>query len=390
MNGDHLKYARVYLKFYLEVIRPFALNLSTSWLWTDDTELIVSSPALTYSICAFTSAFKNGGEDGLHSLALPPPTASKSEEPLWPVPEWFILNARAISLVRQHIAKNGISDVPVQKPELHTMLFLMRLQVFLGDRDAALLHLNAINGATEHAKILPDLHVDMAMWKINLMTAFKHRSALKLQPYTRVSNPAAQPSLLDIEELQVQTQERRRLRAHILNRTVVWQGIEQSRAMSGKASLVEDFLIIDAGYESLPAGVQTVMVDCLITARHVLGNIRYINSDSKAEKIRKDISELRRLYAALVQHKEAAQFWRRAPRNMFYMAFAGAYAASAMPEFRTWFIHHLCAGVNLGKSKNPQAAIMSILDMFVNPESLNDDIMGVVWNAIKSEVASTR
>lgn len=195
---------REHVQFYLEVIRPFALSLSKSWLWIDDSALILSSPALTLSICAFTSAFRTLLQNGLHSLVLPPEPA-EGRKPLWPVPEYFVLRAQTISLLRQHLATNtsNAAGRPFKRAELHAMMFVMRLEILLGNKEAALLHLNAITSATQDAAILPDLHIDIAMWKTNLVVAYKYRSALVRRQYARSENPAVQQSFIDIDELKV-------------------------------------------------------------------------------------------------------------------------------------------------------------------------------------------
>lgn len=193
-----------HLQFYLGTIRPYAMSLNNHWLWVDDVELIRTSPTLIRAICAYTSAFRSAIDNGLHSLVLPPGRA-EGRASLWPEPEFFPLLSETISLLNQHLTNNlnNAAGRPFGRAELHAMMFVMRLEILLGNQEAALLHLNAIKSATQDAAILPDLHIDVAMWKINLATAYKYRSALERRQYTRAENPAEQQPFVEINELKV-------------------------------------------------------------------------------------------------------------------------------------------------------------------------------------------
>lgn len=192
------------IQFYLGTIRPFAMSLNKSWLWINDAEAILASPTLTRAICAYTSAFRNLVQNGLHSLVLPPESAEDSD-PLWPVPDYFVPRAQTISLLHQHLATNRVNAAtrPFGRAELHAMMFVMRLEILLGNQEAAILHLNAIKSATQDAAVLPDLHIDIAMWKINLAAAYKYQAALVRRQYARAENPLEQKSFIEINELQV-------------------------------------------------------------------------------------------------------------------------------------------------------------------------------------------
>lgn len=116
------------ISFYLRIIQPFALTISTEWTWIDDENMIRNSHALKMSICAFAAAFRTGVETGTYALALPP-LSEDGGPTLWPVPEWFQLHTEAISYLRQDFARYESSNACFGEAEVYAVLFLMRLQV---------------------------------------------------------------------------------------------------------------------------------------------------------------------------------------------------------------------------------------------------------------------
>ena len=383
-NEDHGRSITTLLQFYFEVIRPFALSISRAWIWADEQSLVLSSPALTYAICALSSAFSRAAQHGLHSLVLPPEPA-EGQEPLWPVPEWFVFQTQSISLLRRHLANTTDSQRPIQKAELHAMLFLMRLEVFLGDREAALLHLNAIKMATQDAAILPDLNIDMAMWKINLMIAFTNQSTLVMRPYVRAEDPARQTSLLGMDYSQVVNPiQRRRMLAHGLNRTILWrpdspQTIDPATDPPG---LVEDFMANDTGIYQLSFDTQQELKICLQICRFLLCYLRYINADTTREDIRTLVLDLQRRLTNLTRGRIAAQLWRSAPRSMFYIAFTGAFASRECDSRRNWFAQQINQRVAPGATDSFDD-LKNILSMYLDPNTVYEPLLREVWDLIR-------
>lgn len=380
VHGRPLKHL---LQFYVDVIRPFALSVSRSWLWADDLRFVVSSPALTYAICAYASAFQTSAERGMHSLVLPP-DAGDQQRPLWPIPEWFTFQAQAISLIRRRLADTTDTDRPIQKAELHAMLFLMRLQVLLGDRDAALLHLNAIKKATENAAILPDLHLDIAMWKVNLMVAFTNQSCISMRPYISSDDPAKQMPLLDIDRSKIQDPtQRRRLCAHVINRSIIWRP-QPPQELDPQEDLLEDFLTIDPYYNSLDGQTQENLKICLQISRYLCAYLRFLNADTSLDNIGRPVAELRRHISALLLRDPDHNLWQRVPRLMFYVMFTGAYVSGSSNSERAWFARQIGEHFSCNKP-NAYDDMKVILSMFLDPATVHETLLRQVWEDILAQ-----
>ena len=368
------------LRFYFDVIRPFALSISRSWIWAEDLPLVVSSPALTYAICAYTSAFYTGAERGMHSLVLPP-AENDQQRTLWPIPDWFTFQAQAISLLRQHLAATTDSDRPIQKAELHAMLFLMRLQVLIGDRDAALLHLSAIKKATEQAAILPDLHLDISMWKINLVIAFTNKSSISMRPFIHSEDPAKQDALLGVDESNNEDPVRkRRLHAHVINRSIVWRP-ESPQELDPDEKLLEDFLLVDRYYNNLNDHIQEQLKICLQISRYLSAYTRYINADTLLDHVKRLVADLHSHISTLLQADRSHTLWQQIPRLMFYIMFTGALAGDNSDNGRAWFAkqigqHFLCSMPNAFED------MMKILSMFLDPSTVHQTLLVQVWESI--------
>lgn len=377
---NHGKSVKHLLDFYFDVIPPFAVSISRLWLWANDPSLVVSSPALMYAICSYASAFQTGAERGMHSLVLPP-EATDQQTPLWPIPEWFTLQAQAISFLRRHLAATTDSDRLIQKAELHAMLFLMRLQVLLGDRNAAMLHLYAIKKATDKAAILPDLHLDVAMWKVNLMLASTNQSSIRMRQYIHSEDPARQGVLLDIDASNILDHvHRRRLCAHVINREIIWRR-EPPQELGPQEDLLEDLLAVDHHYGSLNEQVQEKLKTCLQISRYVSAYLRFLNADTSLGHVRQLVADLRRHVLIVLQRDQPQTLWRRVPRLMFYIMFIGVFASRASSHERAWFSRQI--GKHFSSNKlNAFKGMKNILSMFLDPSTVHETLLRQVWEDI--------
>lgn len=378
------------LSLYSQTIRPFARSVSSNWIWIDDISLIQGSPALTYALCAFASAFQQGVRHGLQCLALPP-AVTEDETPLWYTPPWFAFQAQAISLLRRHLADVGDSDRVIQKAELHAILFLMRLSVMLGDRRTALLHLEAIKKATQNAAILPDLHVDISMWKVNFILAFRHQSSITVQPYVRSDNPSLQAPFIDFDPLKVSSStEWQKLNAITLDRTLLWRTQEPQIIDLGQDYLVDDFLEADSNVDILGDNVHQHVKVCLKISRYLLAYLRYNNADTSSDRIRAFTARLRSSLSSLQQ---TDGLWRHIPRLMLYICYAGSFASLGQPGDRNYFVRLLYTGLssigdmttNLSRERTINAA-KELLANFIDPRTTNASLTQEIWY----EVAAAR
>lgn len=342
-NAARGRTIRRLLAYYFAVIRPFALTISQAWIWVNDLSFVLSSPALTYAICAYSSAFQVSAEDDLHKLVLPPNDADNQS--LWPIPEWFTFQAQSISLLRRHLAYTTTeSQRPIQKAELHAMLFIMRLYILIGDRQSTLLHLDAINSATKDATIMPDLHIDMAMWKLNLPVTYKHRSQIRTRPYIRAKDPSHQSPIQDIDtSTMTDEDERSRARAYVLNRKIIWRpNIPQEiDPDDGPYGLVYDFLQNEPKLQTFGDVTKQEVTICLQISRYLSAYLRYVNADTSQERIRQLLLDLQHRLLRLNQDSRSANLRRALPQPLLYVAFVGIFASRGFEDDLQWFMQHL-------------------------------------------------
>lgn len=385
-DDDHTTSSKVQslLQTYFQSLRPSVFSISKGWVWVEDTSLVLSSPALTYAICAFTSAFTTGSQRGLDKLCLPP-EAPENQEPLWPMPEWFRLQAQAISLLRQHLAVTSDPERPIQKGELHAILFLMRLHVMLGNQDAALIHMQAIHNATANAAILPDLGIDVAMWRVNFVLALAHPQAIRKRPSVPGADHVQQEPFLDIDLLKIRdAAERTRVRNLLVDRTILWRSESPQTVPFTDESLVQDHLAIDEGYHRLPADDAQQVRCCLLTCRYLLAYLRYIDADTTLGCVRLLVPDLRTRLSSLLEQDKIAILWRRLPRVMFYMLFAGAFASRGMHQDRTWFVSQLCMGMSLSIFTSYED-VKTILELFLSLDTVCEVMLLEVWEDVLAQ-----
>lgn len=261
------------------------------------------------------------------------------------------------------------------------MLFLMRLQVLLGDRASALPHLDAIKKATENAAILPDLHLDIALWKINLPVAFANQSSILIRPYMRSEDPARQEALLDIDRSKVQDSTQwRRLHAHVINRSIVWRP-EPPQELNTHADFLVDFLTIDPYYNDLDEETQKELRICLQISRYLSTYLRYINADTWLEHIRQFVADLQRHILLLLQQHQPQTIWRRVPHLMFYIMFTGAFATRHSNHERACFTRQIREHFSCSKLTAFED-MKAILSMFLDPSTVHESVLRQVWEDI--------
>lgn len=364
------------IQFYLDVIRPFALTITRSWLWVEDVFLIDSSPALSSAVCAFTSAFRSITCTGRKAVALPPSSASGL---LWPVPEWFTHHAQAISLLRENLETITASEKPIYKAELHAMLFLMRLQILLGDHDVAMLHFHAIRQATQHATIVPDLQIDLAMWKIDMAMIYQNPAHVAQQTYVRAEDPLQQQPLFYIRNFD--SLELGELPRQIADKTVLWQGIH-FKYEAAFPSLIEDCLMAECGFTDLSEQVQRVLRSCLYISRYLLAYLRYMSADTSQPMVRQVVRSLNSSVSSVDEFQ--ADLWRQVPRLMFYIMFTGVFASHEHRQERGVFVKSIQMNLNCEREDSCDHA-RSILSWFLDLSTVNEGLFQIAWENIVNE-----
>lgn len=385
-SNSHGKSIRSFLAYYFSTIRPFVLTIRQDWIWICDLASVVSSPALTYAICAFSSAFQVSVEKGLHELVLPPANGNICTA-LWPAPDWFVFQAQAISLLRRHLANTTNSQRPMQKAELHAMLFLMRLFVLIGDRESALMHLNAIRLATEEAAIMPDLHVDIAVWKVNLPMAYFHRQQLSVRPYLRASNPSWQQPILDLDtSTMTDDNEWRRARAFGLNRKILWRPVapQEMDPDDGPYGLVCDFLQNEARLQTFNDEIKQEVVICLQIARYLSAHLRYLNADTAQPKVRNLVCDLRCRLSQLMDWLGASGLRHAIPRPILYAMFIGVLASQGYEDDEKWFLRRI-NNSNFCGSISGIDDFREMLAMFLDLDTINPELLKHIMTRISAQ-----
>lgn len=392
---------RSLLQVYFQKIRPAVFSLSRSWIWIDDPSLVLSSPVLTYAICAFTSAFTVGSQYGLDKLCLPPEARVSSHtqettatDTLWSMPEWFRFQAQAISLLRHHLSLPADSSRPVQKSELHAILFLMRLHVMLGNQGAANMHMSAINSATENAAILPDLRIDMAMWRVNFVLALNHPAAIRTRPYVPAMSHTQQGPLLDIDLNQIpDVVEQGKVYRLLMDRSIIWRYTSptQTTVPYASESLIQDHVTIDAqGYAMLhPSSTQGIRI-CLLIARYLFAYLRYIDADTTLGCIRELVPELQSRLSSLLESQRTGVdvLWSQFPHVMTYLLFAGAFASRGAENEKIWFTRRLCRGAEMGVFQSFED-VTKMLGMFIGLQTVREELLVDVWTDVVREMSGS-
>lgn len=400
-SSDEERTRRIHslLQVYFQQIRPAVFSLSRSWIWIDDLSLVLSSPVLTYAICAFTSAFTVGSEYGLDKLCLPPEARVSSQvqetaadDTLWPMPEWFLFQAQAISLLRHQLALPSDPSRPVQKPELHAILFLMRLHVMLGNQDAANMHMSAINRATENAAILPDLRIDIAMWRVNFVLALSHPSAIRTRPYVPAISHTQQDPLLDVDLDEIpDVVEQGRVYRLLMDRSIIWKHTSptQTTVPYASESLIQDHVTIDAqGYATFHSSNTQQIRICLLIARYLFAYLRYIDADTTLGCIRELVPELQSRLSSLLESPRTGVdvLWRHFPHVMTYLLFVGAFASRGAEDEKIWFTRRLCRGVEVSVFESFED-VTKTLGMFIGLETVREGLLVDVWRDVVREMS---
>lgn len=149
-------------------------------------------------------------------------------------------------------------------------------------------------------------------------------------------------------------------------------------------AIVEDWLIIDPAIRDLPAPIQTNVVKSLILSRYLLANLHFLNADTTNDNIRVHVDKLRSIFSAIVGNNanNFIQIWRRIPRIMFFVTFAGAFASRGNNTHRQWFIKLLNGGINASSSEPDEKDLMKTLDMFFDPRMVFGVLLKEVWEQI--------
>lgn len=397
-SEENVRVIHYLLGIYFQRIRPAVFSISRSWIWVEDSTFILSSPVLTYAICAFTSAFAIGAQHGLDKLCIPPQTTISPQiqepikDPLWPIPIWFLFQAHTISLLRQRLSLPSDPARPIPKAELHAILFLMRLHVLLGNQEVAYMHMSAISSATENAAILPDLRIDSAMWRVNFVLALMYPSAIRIRPYVPAVIHTQQEPLLDVDPLALtDSNARRKVYRLLMDRSLLWTCMYPFTMSVPQASetLVQDHMGIDAeGIAVLQSSDTQQLRVCLLIARYLFAYLRYIDGDTTLANIRQLVPGLQSRLSVLLESQGPSVdlLWRRLPRTLTYLFVAGAFASRGVDNIRTWFIRHVCRGLELQILTTFEDMTMAV-DGFLGLETVREVLLVEIWSEVLKQAS---
>lgn len=315
---------------------------------------------------------------GRQAVALPP-LASDGEHLLWGVPQWFTYHAQSISLLRENLEAITSSEKPIYKAELHAILFLMRLQILLGDRDAAVLHFYAVQEATQHAAIVPDLQVDLAMWKIDMVMIYLNPEHVVQKSYVRAEDPLQQQPLFYIRDLEAPGVDQ--LTQQIADKAILWQGIHLNYE-PGLSCIVDDFVTADFGFGNFPEPTQETLQSCLYISRYLLAYLRYMSADTSHPMVQQLVRHLQGSIDLLpISHSD---LWRQIPRLMFYLMFTGVFASHGNREARKNFVFSIQRNLNCSRDDSCDHA-RNILGRFLDLSTINDELFQSAWESIVQE-----
>lgn len=268
----------------------------------------------------------------------------------------------------------------------------MRLHVMLGNQDAAYMHMSAISNATENAAILPDLRIDVAMWKVNFILALKYPSAIRTRPYVPAEVHTQQEPLLDIDLRGIaDIAERRRIYRLLMDRSILWVSTNPTPKSVPYTSetLIQDHASIDAdGYTILrPPDTQQLRV-CLLIARYLFAYLRFIDADTTLGCIRQLVPDLQNRLSFILETPRIGldTLWARLPRVLTYLLFAGAFASRGIENEKIWFTRQMCRGVEMGVFGTFEDVTM-ILEKFLELETIREGLLIDVWRDVIKEVS---
>ncbi|EXJ80932.1 hypothetical protein A1O3_07220 [Capronia epimyces CBS 606.96] len=178
---DMFKYDRelqASLFYYIKIIRPFAVHLLQGWSWIDNLSQVQSSPVLAYAVATFASAFLSGSLRGGPGVVLPPPV-EKGQQPLWEIPPWLRLQTHCLAELNAILSDPSSRNL--DESCYQAILFLLRLSILFSDGEAGRMHLKALQRISGIVGVEGvDLEKEMAVNKINLISAFLHNSSAVL------------------------------------------------------------------------------------------------------------------------------------------------------------------------------------------------------------------
>ncbi|EXJ87939.1 hypothetical protein A1O1_04866 [Capronia coronata CBS 617.96] len=178
---DSFKYDREIqadLFFYIKILRPFAVHLIKGWSWIDNLSQIQSSPVLAYAVAAYASVFLAGSLRGGPGVVLPPPV-EKGQQPLWEIPSW--LRLQTYCLAELNAILSDLSSRKLDESCYQAIFFLLRLSILLSDGETGRMHLKALRRISGLIGVEDvDLDKEMAVGKINIISAFLHSSSVVL------------------------------------------------------------------------------------------------------------------------------------------------------------------------------------------------------------------
>lgn len=315
---DQLNEVASLLVRYHQQIIPLVKTISSSWYWIDNASQLLAMPALRLAIAAYTSAFFSLVEHGPRAVCLPP-IPERGEQSLWPIPPWFRLQTQTLTLL-----KNALSvDKDLNKPEtFHTILFLFRLAILLGDGCMANVHVKALQKAySESGGNIHDLNCELAVVKINLVSVYQYKDVMVKVVYQSENRDQSYYSIEPDRAHWIDDDRWRKLQTHLLCRSLTWQGRTLQHTILEEARV--NVLHLDPGTDRMADESLFELLKAYQSALFLWSYLTLINFSPTDSKVRTGIQELEQFFEEI----DPRSLHEYAPRIAFFLLFVSAYAS---------------------------------------------------------------
>lgn len=319
------------LFFYFKHLRPLARTVSPDWDWVDNVAEIQTSSMLIHAISAYSSAFLLGIKQGARELALPP-MPEKNKAPLWMIPCWFRLQAKALSLLNQALLAPATS---MKNETYHTITFLFRLAVLFGDGVAAKMHFNALQRITQfQGRQAETLSHEFVVTKINFITLYLYKESMVKKMSQRLTEEHPGYAIEPDRPRWTDENEWNKFQAMLFGRHMTWLSGAPSAVVREEARLA--ILRLDSKSMQFTEDVFSGLVKHYQIATYLWTYLTNIVFDPTLPKIRLHVEELVRY----IRQQEFLHLEQTTPKVVFILLFAGAYASRGCLR-RPWFIERL-------------------------------------------------
>ena len=319
------------LFLYCKQLRPLARTVSSEWDWIGNLGEIQSSPMLTYAIASYASAFSTGMRSGARGVALPP-MPERGRPALWPMPIWFRFQTQALSLLNTALLdkQNGAT-----MEIFHTIVFLFRLAVLLGDGLTANMHFKALRQVAKmQGRDAEDLSRELVVTRINFITLYLYKAALVKKRQRVITQEYPDYVIEPDREKWTDENEWNKFQGMLLCRSLTWNA--RSPGSLPQTEARRNILRLDPTSARLSDDILHDVVRMYQVALYLWGYLTSIAFDTSFPKIRFHANELEQY----LRQSDIERIEINAPKVVFILFFVGAFSSRGDP-IRKWFISKL-------------------------------------------------